>query len=101
MIDLSNLTLGEVATIEDLAGRSITEIGDGSKPMGRALAAIAMILKRRTGEPTFSWNQAQALTIPEANALLGVDTDDTEEEEEEAGKGAPSKKGAPKPKQNS
>lgn len=100
MIDLANLTLGEVSTIEDLSGRSIVELGDGSKPMGKALSAIAMIIKRRTGEPTFSWNQAQALTIPEANKLLGVGDDD-DSEDSEAGKDVPSKKGAPKPKHNS
>ncbi len=84
MIDLSNLTLGEVSTIEELSGRSITELEDTKQPMGKLLAALAMVIKRRSGEPKFTWNAALALTIPEANDIIGLNDD--EEDEEEAGK---------------
>lgn len=99
MIDLSNLTLGEVAMIEDLSGRSISDIGAEDAPKGKALAAIAMIVKRRTGHPTFSWNHAQALTLTEANELLGADEED--DEESDAGKDERSKTSAPKSKPRS
>lgn len=80
MIDISTLTLGEVAKIEDLSGLPISAIGDEDKPKGNALAAIALILKRRDGEPGFTWNQAQALTFDEVQTLMG--TTGTEDEED-------------------
>lgn len=90
MIDLSALTLGEVALIEDLSGRSISDIGNEDAPKGKALAAIALIAKRRNGDPTFTWNQAQALTLPEVNDLLGVNEE--VEEDSDEGKDEPSAK---------
>lgn len=75
MIDISTLTLGEVAKIEDLSGMPISAIADDDAPKGNALAALAMIVKRRSGEPAFTWNQAQALTFTEVNDLLGLDED--------------------------
>lgn len=83
MIDFDSLTLGEVALIEELSGQSIGQIADESTPKGKALAAIAMVTKRRQGDPTFTWNQANALTLDQANAILGL----TGPEDEDEGKG--------------
>lgn len=80
MIDLSSLTLGEVAKIEELAGMSIAAISDDDKPKGNALAAIAMVVKRRSGEPAFTWNQAQALTFDEVSELLGMNDDEADDD---------------------
>lgn len=80
MFDFDALTLGEVSTIEELSGLSISAIADEEAPKGKALAAMAMIAKRRSGDPKFTWNQAQALTIQEANELLGFGVEETEEE---------------------
>lgn len=80
MIDISTLTLGEVAKIEDLAGLPISAIADDDKPKGLALAALAYVVKRRTGTPDFTWNQAQALTFSEVNDLLGLDEDEDEDD---------------------
>lgn len=82
MLDLSNLTLGEISFIEDLSGMSISSIGDDAAPKGKALAALATVAKRRSGEPTFTFNQALALGMGEVNALLGLGDDEAVDEDE-------------------
>lgn len=84
MIDISTLTLGEVAKIEDLSGLPISALSDEEKPKGLALAALAMIVKRRTGEPAFSWNQAQALTFDQVGELLGLGEPEADEDDPKA-----------------
>jgi|GEM_PF-2662314 len=100
MIDLSTLTLGEVARIEELSGQSISSIGVTEAPKGKAMAAIAMTIKRRNGEPNFTFNAALALSMDEVNALLGVDDDEVIEDPEE-GKDERSAKSATKSKRPS
>lgn len=75
-LDITKLTLGEVAKIEELSGMSVAAIGDEERPKGRALAAMYFIAKRRDGDPKFTWNQAQEVPFDEAMAYLGF----TEEE---------------------
>lgn len=84
--DFDSLTLGEVSTIEDLSGQSISTIADEASPKGKALAAMAMVIKRRSGEPAFTFNQAMGLTLDEANAVIGLDDDEPDEDSDE-GKG--------------
>lgn len=74
--DFNKLTLGEVAAIEDLGGQSIAMIAEDDTPVGKPLAAIAMVIKRRTGDPTFTFNQALAMPMDEATALLASDDGD-------------------------
>lgn len=82
--DFDTLTLGEVATIENLSSMSISAIADESQPKGNALAALVMVIKRRSGEPTYSFNQALTVPLSEANALLGADEEvDAEEGKDE------------------
>lgn len=97
MIDLNNLTLGEIAFIEDSSGQPIAAIGDDSTPKGSALAALATVAKRRSGEPTFTLNAALALTLTEVNDLLGLDAEETEDE----GKDDGSPETAPRSKRSS
>lgn len=77
-MDVSKLTMGEVAQVESLSGLSINEVGDETKPKGLALAALAYVAKKRTN-PEFTWNDAQALTMADVQDVLG------ETEEPEAG----------------
>lgn len=91
-LDVTKLTLGEVATIEDLAGVSLAEI-EGA-PQGKFLAALVMIHQRRNGQPTFTFNQALATPMDEAQRLLGFDEPEPEEDSPE-GKGERSSKSAP------
>lgn len=78
MIDVSKLTLGEVAKIEELSGMPISAIGDDDRPKGLAMAALAFVAKRRE-DPKFSWNAAQGLTTEEANEILGADTEEEDQ----------------------
>lgn len=70
-LDINRLTLGEVAKVEELSGMPISAIGDDERPKGNALAALAFVAKRRE-DPKFTWNQAQGLTLDEAQDILGM-----------------------------
>lgn len=74
-LDLEALTLGEVATIEDLSGLPISSVGE-SVPMGKMLGALVMVTKRRHGFPGFKFGDALALTMDEAMEVLGWNDDD-------------------------
>ena len=78
-LDISRLTLGEVAKVEELSGLAISAIGDDAAPKGRALAALAFVAKRRE-DPKFSWNDAQLLTFDEAQAILGIGDQDQDQD---------------------
>lgn len=71
----NNLTLGEVALVEDLSGIPIGSIAEDDKPKGKALAALILVLKKRE-DPKFTMNQAMAFTLDEATALLGDGEDE-------------------------
>lgn len=74
-LDFDTLTLGEISVIEDLSGYGIGAL-DEEKPQGKFLAALVMIAKRRDGQPTFTFNAAMATPFTEAQAYLGLDTED-------------------------
>lgn len=76
-MDISKLTLGEVAKVEELSGQSLRGMGDEAQPMGKMLAALAFVTTRRTN-PKYTWNDALGLTIDEANAAVGITDDDDE-----------------------
>lgn len=71
----TNLTLGEMAMIEELSGHAISDLGAEGKPQGNLMAAMACVFKRRT-DSKFTMNQALALTFDELNEILGPDEDD-------------------------
>ncbi|OIU84610.1 hypothetical protein [Microbacterium sp. AR7-10] len=73
--DFDRLTLGEVATIEDLTGYGIGALSV-EKPQGKFLAALYMVARRRNGDPTFTFNKALTVSMLDAQAYLGIDTDD-------------------------
>ncbi|RZU66749.1 hypothetical protein EV379_3115 [Microterricola gilva] len=91
--DFDSLTLGEVATIEDLSNQSISTIADATSPKGKALAALAMVVKRRSGEPGFTFNQAMGLTLDQANEVIGLNEPEPGQDTDE-GKGEPSDESA-------
>jgi hypothetical protein len=97
-LDITKLTLGEVATIEDLAGVSLSEL-EGA-PQGKFLAALVMIHQRRNGEPTFTFNQALATPMDQAQQILGLG-DDVPAEDAAEKKDKPATKSAPAKKPNS
>lgn len=75
---LQNLTLGEVAAIESLSGQSIAAMADGNAPIGKTMAAMAYVIKRRANLD-YKFEEALKLTLAEANDVLGmVEADPTE-----------------------
>lgn len=68
-IGLDDLTLGELADIEDIAGRRIADLGDGMD--FKTSIAFAFVLKRREN-PNFSLEQARNLRASELASVLGV-----------------------------
>ena len=58
-IDPDELTIADVADIEDAVGRPINELftGDSSAPQGRALQALVWISMRRDN-PSFTFEDA-------------------------------------------
>lgn len=74
MFDVSKLTLGEVAKVEELSHLPITVMGDDERPKGLLTAAIAFVIKRRSS-PEFTWNDALALTLDQANDIVGISDD--------------------------
>ena len=61
-LDIEDLTLGELDTIEEMSGQSIAVLNDPSKPKAKLLRAIALVVKRRE-DPTFSWEQTANLHL--------------------------------------
>lgn len=73
MFDVNALTLGEIATVEELGGSPIDTIESG--PKGKILAALAYVTKRRT-DPDFKFKDALELNFEEANEILGFAEED-------------------------
>lgn len=74
MFDVSKLTLGEIATVEELSGLSVDEISATASPKGKMLAACAFVMLRRS-DPTATFNMAMGLSMTEATALLSAEDD--------------------------
>jgi hypothetical protein len=88
-LDLDQLTLGEVAAIEDLGGTAISAVSEET-PQGKFLAALLMVAKRRSGEPAFTFNQAMGTPIGEAQEFLGLnEAEPAESSAEGNGEGSP------------
>lgn len=83
-LDLENLTLGEVATIEDLSGLPLAAFADDNKPKGKAIAALVFVQSRRLAEPK-DFPTCLAMNVTEATAYVGLDDD----EETDAGDTTP------------
>ncbi|AVR56402.1 tail assembly chaperone [Microbacterium phage Dooby] len=81
--DLDQLTLGEVAAIEDLSGVAIGSVSE-STPQGKFLAALYMVAKRRDGQPTFTFNAALQASMSEAQSFLGFDAPDADDDADAA-----------------
>lgn len=74
MLDMNALTLGEIAQIEEISGQSISVMGDDAAPKAKLMAAMVFIAKRRE-EPTYTLQQAEAMSMEEFDALFDVGDD--------------------------
>lgn len=68
---IQSLTLGEVAKVEALSGQSVRQFQSDQAPMGKSLAALAFVFRRRE-QPDFTFDQALELTLDQAMQALGV-----------------------------
>lgn len=76
-MDMSKLTLGEIAQIEDISGLPVSALADDDKPKAKSLIALAYVMTKRTN-PQFTINEAEALTMEDLQAFM-AGGDDTPE----------------------
>lgn len=74
-MDFENITLGEIAEIEDYARMSFSDIGEDKPGVYRLRIALAWIMKRRA-DPSFTLGQAEQLTPNDLTDLFGSDETD-------------------------
>ncbi|MGF6821184.1 hypothetical protein M2317_000070 [Microbacterium sp. ZKA21] len=69
--DFNSLTMREVSQIERLSGQGFAALGDDDRPKGLVLAAIAYTFRLRE-DGTYTWNQAQDLTLKEISEITAA-----------------------------
>lgn len=72
-MDFEDITLGEIAEIEDYAQMPFSDIGDERIGVIKLRIALAWIMKRRTN-PDFTIAEAEKLTPKDFAELFGDDT---------------------------
>lgn len=77
----NDLTLGEVAAVEDLSGRSIDALADPATPKGKLLAAITYVIKKRE-DSTYTFNQALGLSLAEIEKIVDFGDMETPDQEQ-------------------
>ena len=68
-MDIKNLTLGEIATVERISGQPLVALSDEKAFKGELLAALAFVIKKRSS-PSFTIEDAQALTMDDIEDIL-------------------------------
>jgi hypothetical protein len=76
--DVSKLTLGEIAKVEEISGYGIGMIEDPATPKGKLFVALSYVIQKRT-DPTYTLARAEGLTLVEAEQIV---TGGAENEEE-------------------
>lgn len=71
MSTVEQLTMGEVARVEELAEQSFMDLSDPSKPKGKLLAAAAFVVKRRE-DKDFTFKAALDMTFEQVTEVLGL-----------------------------
>lgn len=74
-MDFEDITLGEIAEIEDYAQLPFSDIGEEKIGVIKLRIALAWIMKRRA-DPSFTIKQAEALTPNDLGALFEGDGDE-------------------------
>lgn len=69
--DFNSLTMREMGQIERLSGQSLTTLDDADRPKALMLAAIAYTFRLRE-DGTYTWNQAQDLTLKEISEITAA-----------------------------
>jgi hypothetical protein len=63
------LTLGETAAVEGISGLPIDALNDPTAPKSKLIAALVMVLKKRS-DPDFTLDDAWAMDTQDAAALI-------------------------------
>lgn len=79
-MDIAQLTIGEMAKVEELAKAPLGHFGDEDKPQAKLYAALVFVLKRRENKD-FSIDDAMNMTMDEMATFLGVDDDEDPKDE--------------------
>ena len=74
-MDFEDITLGEIAEIEDYAGLPFSEIGEERIGVIKLRIALAWVIKRREN-PAFTIQDAEKFTPKDFSVLFG-ETDNT------------------------
>jgi hypothetical protein len=62
MVDLNEISVGEIEEIEDLAGMPFDTVFDPKARKGKILRAIATVVRQRT-DPSFTFEEAGKLRL--------------------------------------
>lgn len=74
-MDITRLTIGEMAAVEDMSGQPISHFGNEDKPQSKLLAALVTVLKKRD-DRNFKFQDALNMTTDELSDFLGDDEDE-------------------------
>lgn len=73
--DVSTLTLGEVAKVEEISGVAVGLIEDATVPKGKLFAALVYVVQKRS-DPKYTLAMAMDLSLDDATNLLGGSSPD-------------------------
>lgn len=73
-MNINDLTLAEIAIIENKAGQPFADLTDSHKPKAALLTALCWVMKKRE-DPKFTYEQASSLTMNQMNDLIGAELD--------------------------
>lgn len=69
--DFNSLTMGELAMLERTTGQSLTSFEDETAPKAQLMTGLAWLIRRRK-QPSYTYNEAEALTLDQVSELLGL-----------------------------
>jgi hypothetical protein len=75
-MELSKLTLGDIAKIEAYANLPISAISDEVVGATKLRIGLAWAIKKQS-DPKFTFEMAEALTMADVNDLIGEDEEDS------------------------
>lgn len=75
-MDITNLTLGEIATVEELAGVGLAALADEKAPKAKLMAALAYVKTKREN-PKYTMREAEGLTMQQVSDLFAAESDET------------------------
>jgi hypothetical protein len=70
-----DLTMGELAQLEEITGMPLGLMGSADKPQAKFMTGLAWLSKRRE-VPSFTFNEAETLTLAEVQAIIGSGDDE-------------------------